>query len=162
MKGRIDATRALKEPAEALGVTFEPQASKEIYCITKGYPYFLQEWGYQSWNLTISSPITLETARAAIASVIPRLGKNFFRARFGQLTPSEKKFLRGLAEIGPGVHRTGNIADILNLKISARGPLRANLIKKGMVCSPAYGEMASTFPLFDEFMIRAMPTLILP
>jgi AAA ATPase-like protein len=154
---QADTAKALREPALAAGVAFEPKALEELYRLTKGYPYFLQEWGYQSWNLATASPITLKIVQNATATVIPRLDKNFFRVRFDRLTPSEKNFLRAMSELGPGAHRTGDIADTLNVKITSLGPVRAKLIRKGMIFSPAHGEMAFTVPLFDEFMIRAMP-----
>ena len=154
-----DAATALREPAQAAGVIFKPDALKEIFRLTKGYPYFLQEWGYQSWNIAKSSPITLQIIHNATAAVIPRLDKNFFRVRFDRLIPSEKRFLRAMAQFGAGSHRTGDIAEILEAKISSFGPVRSRLIKKGMIYSPAYGDMAFTVPLFDEFMVRAMPEL---
>jgi len=152
-----DSAKALQEPAQAAGVSFEAAALREIFQLTKGYPYFLQEWGYQSWNLAAASPITLQIVRNATETVIPRLDQNFFRVRFDRLTPSEKYFLRAMAELGPGAQRTGDIANVLGVKITSLGPVRAKLIKKGMVYSPAHGDMAFTVPLFDEFMIRAMP-----
>jgi hypothetical protein len=123
----------------------------------KGYPYFVQEWGYQAWNLAASSPIKIQIVREATAAVIPRLDQNFFRVRYDRLTPSEKNFLRAMAELGPGSQRTGDIADTLKVKVTSLGPVRAKLIKKGMIYSPAHGDMAFTVPLFDEFMIRAIP-----
>lgn len=152
-----DSAKALQEPAQAAGIAFEANALQEIFRLTKGYPYFLQEWGYQAWNLATVSPITLDVAQNATAMVIPRLDQNFFRVRFDRLTPSEKNFLRAMAAMGPGPHRTGDIANALGVKVTNLGPVRAKLIKKGMVYSPAHGDMAFTVPLFDEFMIRAMP-----
>ncbi len=153
-----ETAKALRDPAQAADVIFEPNALKEVFRLTKGYPYFLQEWGYQAWNLAEASPITLKVVKNATATVIPRLDKNFFRVRFDRLTPSEKNFLRAMAELGAGAHRTGDIADTLGVKVTSLGPVRAKLIKKGMIYSPAHGDMAFTVPLFDEFMVRAMPT----
>jgi len=90
-------------------------------------------------------------------SYAERLDENFFRVRFDRLTPREKKYLRAMAELGPGPHRTGDVADKLKVKINTLGPVRASLIKKGMVYSPSHGDMAFTVPLFDEFMRRAIP-----
>ncbi len=153
-----DAATALREPAQAEGVAFESSALKEVFRLTKGYPYFLQEWGYQAWNHATASPITLQIVENATATVIPRLDSNFFRVRFDRLTPSEKNFLRAMAELGQGAHRTGDIADTLGVKVTSLGPVRAKLIKKGMIYSPAHGDMAFTVPLFDEFMTRSIPT----
>lgn len=102
---------------------------------------------------------SLQVVQQATVEVITRLDQNFFRVRFDRLIPSEKRFLRAMANFGSGAHRTGDIAGILNVKISSLGPLRSRLIKKGMIYSPAYGDMAFTVPLFEEFMIRAMPRL---
>lgn len=154
---REEAAKAIKEPALAAAVVVEPAALEEIFRLTQGYPYFLQEWGYQSWNRAPSSPITLQIVHDATAIVLPRLDENFFRVRFDRLTPSEKTFLRAMAELGAGPYRTGEIADAQRVKLTSLGPVRAKLIKKGMVYSPAHGEMAFTVPLFDKFMRRAIP-----
>jgi hypothetical protein len=152
-----DAAKALQDPAAVAGIAFEPDALDEIYRMTKGYPYFVQEWGYQVWNLAETSPITRELVDSATTSVIERLDRSFFRVRFDRLTPSEKKLLRAMAELGPGPHRTGDIAEALGVKVSSLGPVRAKLIWKGMIYSPAHGDVAFTVPLFDDFMIRAVP-----
>jgi hypothetical protein len=152
-----DAAKALREPAQAEGVVFEAPALAEVFRLTKGYPYFLQEWGYQSWNLAPASPISLPIVQEATHKVIPRLDQNFFRVRFDRLTPSEKNFLRAIAHLGAGPQRTGDIAEALGVKISSLGPVRAKLIKKGMIYSPAHGDIAFTVPLFGEFMLRAIP-----
>jgi len=152
-----DATKALQDPVKTNGVTFETSALNKIYQLTQGYPYFIQEWGYQSWNYAPASPITLRNVHKATAKVISRLDANFFRVRFDRLTPSEKKFLRAIAQLGPGPHRTSDIAEILQIKTTSLGPIRAKLINKGMIYSPAYGDMSFTVPLFDEFMRRTIP-----
>lgn len=131
----------------------------EIFRLTKGYPYFLQEWGYQTWNHAKESPITLQTVKNASDIVINRLDENFFRVRFDRLIQSEKSFLRVMAKLGKGPYKTGEIAELLKIKVTSIGSVRANLIKKGMIYSPSYGELAFTVPLFDEFMIRAIPSL---
>jgi hypothetical protein len=152
-----DSAKAVSEPALANGVVVEAKALAEIHRLTKGYPYFIQEWGYQTWNLAEASPISVQVVQAATGAVIPRLDQNFFRVRFDRLTPGEKNFLRAMAEMGPGAHRTGDIAATLGVKVTSIGPVRSKLIKKGMIYSPAYGDMAFTVPLFDEFMKRAIP-----
>jgi hypothetical protein len=152
-----DAAKALRDPIRAAGEEIDADALREIFGLTKGYPYFLQEWGYQAWNHAVASPITVQIVREATPVVSQRLDQNFFRVRFDRLTPREKQYLRAMAALGAGPHRTSDIADTLGVKLSTLGPLRAGLIKKGMIYSPAHGDMAFTVPLFDEFMRRAMP-----
>jgi hypothetical protein len=154
-----DAERALQDPVRAEGEAFEPEALREIFRLTQGYPYFLQEWGYQAWNRAQASPIGVPVIRDSNELVLQRLDENFFRVRFDRLTPRERTYLRAMAELGPGPCRTGDIADKMGAKITTLGPLRAGLIRKGMVYSPSHGEMAFTVPLFDAFMRRAMPKL---
>ena len=155
-----DSNQAISEPAIQGGVTLTAAALTETYRLTKGYPYFIQEWGYQMWNLAVSSPIDLELVQSAADSVVRRLDQNFFRVRFDRLTPGEKNFLRAMAQLGSGAIRSGDIANCLGVKVNSIGPVRSKLIKKGMIYSPAYGDMAFTVPLFDEFMKRAMPHFI--
>jgi hypothetical protein len=152
-----DVAKALQEPAKAAGVAFEAKALSEVFRLTKGYPYFVQEWGYQAWNLAASTLITIQIVQEATKTAITRLDQNFFRVRFDRLTPSEKNFLRAMAELGPGAQRTADIAHIRGVKITSLGPVRAQLIKKGMIYSPSHGDLAFTVPLFDEFMVRAIP-----
>lgn len=152
-----DATKALRDPVVRAGVDFAPDAIKEIFSLTQGYPYFIQEWGYQSWNHAEAAPISLATVKQATRFVMQRLDENFFRVRFDRLTPREKEYLRAMAHLGSGPQRSGDIAEVLGVKMNSLGPTRGNLINKGMIYSPAYGDMAFTVPLFDEFMRRAMP-----
>lgn len=152
-----EAARAVKDPIEAAGEAIESDALREIFRLTQGYPYFLQEWGYQTWNHAEASPIGLRDVQETTALVEQRLDENFFRVRFNRLTPREKTFLRAMAELGAGPYRTADIAETLGVKITTLGPVRASLIKKGMIYSPSHGDMAFTVPLFDEFMRRTMP-----
>lgn len=151
-----DAENALQTPAKKEDAEFSDDALKEIIRVTHGYPYFLQEWGYHSWNLAAMSPITLKDVEQATTESIPRLDKNFFRVRFDRLTPREKDYLRALAELGDGPQRSGDIADTLGMEVNKVAPLRSGLISKGMIYSPAHGDTAFTVPLFGEFLKRIM------
>lgn len=152
-----DSFSALQDPVKKESVEFDDDALEEIYRLAKGYPYFLQEWGYQTWNQALSSPIGLEVVKTASDTVIKRLDDNFFRVRFDRLTPKEKEVLRAMAEFGNNGCRTSDVAEKLKWKISTLSPARDSLIKKGMIYSPSHGDLAFTVPLFDEFMKRSMP-----
>lgn len=154
-----DSAKALQDPAKAADVEFTRSALDEIVQITQGYPYFLQEWGYQAWNHAETSPIELDVVNQASGKVAHRLDENFFRVRFDRLTPAEKNFLRAMAHMGAGPHRTSDVAETRGVNIASLGPIRARLINKGMIYSPAHGEIAFTVPLFNEFLCRAIPQL---
>ncbi|MFQ5699293.1 MAG: AAA family ATPase [Myxococcota bacterium] len=153
-----DAARtALAKPAEAEGVTFATDALNAILEKTHAYPYFLQEWGKHAWEAATQSPITLADVEQASTTAVAALDEGFFRVRFDRLTPAEKRYLRAMAELGPGPHRSGDIAAKLGRRVTSLGPTRSQLIVKGMVWSPSHGDTAFTVPLFDEFMCRIMP-----
>jgi hypothetical protein len=149
-----DATQALAVPAESQRVAFEPRALAAILDHTEGYPYFLQEWGYHVWNVAPQTPITVGDVTTASATVQEQLDKNFFRVRMDRLTPAEKTYLKAMAELGPGPHRSGDIAAQLEVKVESVAPRRSGLIRKGMLYSPAHGDTAFTVPMFDEFLRR--------
>ena len=152
-----DAKLALQAPVIKEGVTFTEAALDEIIRITGGYPYFLQEWGYQAWNLAKETPIDIDIAQAATSAAIQQLDKSFFRVRFDRLTPREQVYLRAMAELGDKPQRSGDVAEELGINVQNAAPLRNSLIKKGMIYSPKHGDTAFTVPLFEDFLKRMMP-----
>jgi hypothetical protein len=153
----VDASIAIAKPAKDEGVDINADALRSIVRKTQGYPYFLQEWGKHAWDTATKSPITAADVKRASAGAVAALDESFFRVRFDRLTPTEKVYLRAMAELGPGPHRSGDIADQLGRKVTSLGPTRNQLIAKGMIWSPNHGDTAFTVPLFDEFMRRIMP-----
>jgi AAA ATPase domain len=159
---RLDETAAIaaiRVPAEKEDVTYDDAAVTEILNQTLGYPYFLQEWGKHSWNVALTSPIRLSDAEQATQEALAELDESFFRVRFDRLTPAEKRYMRAMAELGAGPHRSGDIAEMIGRKVTNVAPIRNALIAKGMIFSPAHGDTAFTVPLFDGFMKRIMPDL---
>lgn len=155
---RIEEARsAIRKPLEAQGVSIDDDALDLVIQKTGGYPYFLQEWGKHSWEVAASSPISLSDVELASVTAIAALDTSFFRVRLDRLTPSEKRYLRAMAELGPGPHRSGDIAEQLGRQVTSLGPTRSLLIGKGMIWSPSHGDTAFTVPLFDQFMRRIMP-----
>ncbi len=158
--GPLDDTSArlaIEKPMAALGVAITDAALTRIVADTRGYPYFLQEWGKHVWDVATASPIAIQDVVQASTEAIAALDESFFRVRFDRLTPAEKRYVRAMAAIGPGPHRSGDVAEELGRKVTALGPVRSSLITKGMVWSPNHGDTAFTVPLFDEFMRRIMP-----
>jgi len=153
-----DAARdAIREPMRREGVRIADEALEMIVEKTKGYPYFLQEWGQHTWNAASESPITAGDVERATAEALRQLDVEFFRVRLDRLTPRERDYMRAMASLGPGPHRSGEIAQVLSMNVTAAGPLRDGLIKKGMIFSPQHGDTSFTVPMFDEFMCRTMP-----
>lgn len=151
------ALDALRKPAQQLGVDYTDKAALAIVEKTQGYPYFLQEWGKHTWDLATTSPITLDVVEAATKLTIAGLDESFFKVRLERTTPSERRYLRAMADLGPGPHRSGDIANQLQKTVSTQAPVRSSLIRKGIVWSPTHGDTAFTVPLFHEYLLRTVP-----
>ena len=148
---------AVAKPIRARNADISTDALRMIVNETQGYPYFLQEWGKHAWDVAESPPITAADVERASDEVAASLDGGFFRARFDRLTPFQKRYLRAMAELGPGPHRSGAIARVLDRKVTSLAPTRGQLIAKGVIWSAARGDTAFTVPLFDRFMRRIMP-----
>lgn len=148
---------AVAEPARRDGVDFTTDALDEIFAATKGYPYFLQEWAYVTWNVAPTSPIGVGDVKRAQPEAIRRLDESFFRVRLERMTPTERRYIQAMAQLGPGPHASGDIAKQYGAKVQTVAPIRSSLIAKGMIYSPSYGATGFTVPLFDEFIRREMP-----
>lgn len=154
---RDAATLAIRNPIEEENEAISDDAMMRIFEATQGYPYFLQEWGKQSWDVAEGSPISAEDVATASIRALAQLDASFFRVRFDRLTPSEKRYMRAMAAMGAGPHRSGEIANRLGVKVTSVGPTRNALIQKGMIYSPDHGDTAFTVPMFDAYMRRIMP-----
>lgn len=150
------ARQALVKPVEHEGVQITPEALEEILRVTQGYAYFVQVWGSHTWLAAPASPLTIEDVRTASAAAVATMDEGFFRVRFDRCTPKEKRYLRAMAELGAGPHRSGDIANCVGEKVSSLAPTRSSLIVKGMIWSPNFGDTAFTVPMFDQFMKRIM------
>ena len=152
-----DARLAIAKPAESEGVEIKPDALDAIVSRTQRYPYFLQEWGKRVWDVAGCSPITMSDVESASEQAEAALDESFFLVRFDRLTQTEKTYLRAMAHLGPGPHRSGDIAGVLGRRVTSLAPIRSQLIGKGMIWSPSHGDTAFTVPMFDEFMRRIIP-----
>lgn len=156
---RDAAFDAIRLPLAQEDAEITDPALSAIFAETQGYPYFLQEWGKHSWDMADSPPIDERDVADASVAATAELDASFFRVRFDRLSPAEKRYLRAMADLGPGPHRSGDIAERLGVKVESVAPTRNSLIKKGMVFSPAHGDTAFTVPLFDAFMRRIIPSM---
>lgn len=151
----LDAARkAIRDPVEAEGETINADALERIAELTEGYPYFLQEWGYQAWNAAERSPIRFADVELASCDATRRLDESFFQVRFDRLTPKEREYVVGMASLGRGPYRSADVADRLKVPMNKLGPRRAQIIAKGMIYSPQHGDIDFTVPMFDDYLRR--------
>ena len=149
-----DAANAIRQPIEEEGESIDGGLLDKIVALTRGYPYFLQEWGYQVWNASPQSPIDSDCIETAEKEALRRLDEGFFKVRIERLTPKEKEYVIAMARLGAGPYRSSDVADRLGEKLTTLGPRRAQIIAKGMIYSPAHGDIAFTVPMFDEYLKR--------
>ncbi|WP_459904221.1 hypothetical protein [Caballeronia sp. HLA56] len=154
-----DAKAAIRQPVNDEGAGIDDAALKEIFLKTRGYPYFLQEWGHQSWNLAVGDTITVSDARRAESTTLKRLDEGFFKVRFDRLTPKEREYVIAMAKLGSGPYRSSDVADALGETPQSLGPRRAQIINKGMIYSPSHGDIAFTVPMFNDYLIRNLSIL---
>lgn len=152
-----DARAAVREPIEREGAHINEDALAELVRATEGYPYFLQEWGSHAWNRAVRTPITVDDVLASTQAAISALDQGFFHVRFDRLTPLERDYLRAMAELGRGPHRSGDIAAKLGRQVEQVAPIRAKVIAKGMAYAPAHGDTAFTVPMFNDYLRRVIP-----
>ncbi len=154
-----DARDAVRKPVDDEHARIDDEAVAEILRVSERYAYFIQQWAHDAWNAAHGNAITYDDVVRATPVAIRALDGAFFRVRFDRCTPAERRYMRALAEFGPGAARSGDIALKLGVRTQSVGPVRSSLIKKGMIYSPQHGDTAFTVPLFDSYMRRVMPTL---
>ena len=152
----ISAIAAIRQPIEQEGEAISDNALSLIIERTEGYPYFLQEWGYQAWNITNASPIDSHDIESASSAAVRRLDEGFFRVRFDRLTPKESDYVTAMASLGRGPYRSSDVAEKLGESVQSLGPCRAKIINKGMIYSPAHGDIAFTVPMFEDYLQRSL------
>jgi hypothetical protein len=157
-----DAREALTRPAEIEGATFSEAAVGLALEITKGYPYFIQELGYQAWEIAAGPEITADDVDAARDGYLTKLDRSFFRVRLDRATVLQTAYLRAMAELGPAPQKAADVARVLHRESTQLGPTRAELIDMGLLFTPEHGYAAFTVPDFDQFMLRAVPQLVIP
>lgn len=154
------AQEALVVPAQDEEVRWEEAALGRVVEVTKGYPYFLQEFGKQAWDVADGTEvITADNVERSIPVATAELDDGFFRVRTGRTSDPERAYLRAMAELGPGPVRSAEVAALLKKKTTALGPTRDGLLKKALCYSPRWGEIDFTVPMFDDFMKRWIPDL---
>lgn len=149
-----DAVRAVTEPARMQGVEWEPAAVAHVVEASGRYPYFIQQFGQESWKFAERSPISPTAARLGVLEGLRQLDNGFFRARWDRATASEKKYLRAMCPEGDDGVGSGEVAARLGKSLQSLGPTRAKLIHKGLVYAPDHGIVGFTVPGMAHFIAR--------
>ena len=156
-----ECSTALLAPAASEGVSWKGAAVSRLFEVTQGYPYFIQEFARQAWDLAEEGSNVIRPAdvERSIPLAVAELDQGFFQFRAAKTTDPERHYLRAMAELGPGVVRSADVAMLLHKKTTQVAPVRDSLMKKAICFSPRFNELAFTFPMFDQFMKRWMPSV---
>lgn len=153
-----DASRAIRQPITEGEESIADDALAYLVGKTRGYPYFLQEYGRFAWQCAEASPISLQDAEQAHGEATKALDAGFFEARMQRATPKERTYLFAMAGLGgSGPYSSNAVARAMGVKAAAVTPYRDALIKKGIIWSPARGSLEFTVPMFDEYLRRQIP-----
>lgn len=149
------------QPVADLDVMYTEEAVKEIIRWTKGYPFFIQELCTTIWEYTEKEIIDRDDVERVIPSFLSNLDESFFKVRFERCTKKEHDFLFAMVKCGELPCTISNVAHFMKKGISSISPVRAQLINKGIIFSTGHGEIDFTVPLFDEYLKRVNPELII-
>lgn len=152
--GHDDALVALADPAADQGVEWAPDAAQFVLDESRGYPYFIQQFGKTVWDAAAGPSITLDDALIGVADGQQQLDVGFYSSRWERATRAEREFLRAMSADDGEPSRTGDIAERLGRRTSSLGPARANLIAKGIVYAPEHGRIAYTVPGMADYVRR--------
>ncbi len=149
------AVEALQQPAVDEGVTWTDGALAEVLAVTRCYPYFIQQFGLQAWDVADGPDrITGDDVRRSIPLALAELDDGFFKVRAGASTRAERRYMLAMAQIGPGPVRTAEVAAVLGRPPSAVTPLREGLLKRSLCYVPERGRIDFTVPMFRDYMLR--------
>jgi hypothetical protein len=150
-------TQAVALPAEELGVEWSSGATEAIVDRSDGYPFFVQTWAYHTWNAARDEPISVEDVQRAAMNASQALDSSFFAARTARIPASEVSYVQALASLGPGPHRSGQVAAAAGKTTSQVAAFRDRLIREGLIYAPRYGWVEFAIPHFDAYVRRALP-----
>jgi hypothetical protein len=149
--------QAIVRPAEELGVSWSKEATEAIVDHSDGYPFFVQTWAYHTWNAAHDEPISIADVGRAAVHASQALDSSFFAARTARIPASEISYVQALASLGPGPHRSGDVAAAAGKTTSQVAAFRDRLIREGLIYAPRYGWVEFAIPHFDEYARRALP-----
>ena len=148
------AREAILKPARDEGIDWSADALDHVVTTSGRYPYFIQQFGQETWNAATGAAIEFEDARLGVAVGQGQLDNGFFRARWDRTTAAEKQYLRAMCPEGDGGVGSGEVANRLKRVGRSLGPTRAKLISKGLIYAPDHGIVAFTVPGMAGFISR--------
>jgi hypothetical protein len=150
--------RAIIDPAAEIGVGWSTAATEAIIDHSDGFPFFVQTWAYHTWNTAHDEPISADDVDRARPHADHALDSSFFAARIARIPSSEVAYVQGLASLGPGPHRSGEVAEAMGMQTSQVAAFRERLIGEGVIYAPRYGWIEFAIPHFEQYVRRALPT----
>jgi len=148
--------QAIVEPAQEIGVSWSSAAAEMVVDNSDGFPFFVQTWAYHVWNVAADDPISATDVERATFNANHALDASFFAARIARIPASEVAYVRALASLGPGPHRSGDVAAAAGKSTPEVAAFRDRLISEGVIYSPRYGWVEFAIPHFDRYVGRTL------
>ena len=149
---------ALTIPAALEDAQWDDDAIELVVDASGRYPYFLQQFGQETWNIATGPVIARHDAALGIAVGNNDLDNGFFRVRWDRATRTEQAYLRAMSLDGDQGSSSSEVATRLSRKPASLGPMRAALIAKGLIYAPEHGVVAFTVPGMAAFIGRQIDT----
>lgn len=148
------AAKALTIPAGLEDAQWDDDAIDLVVDASGRYPYFLQQFGQETWHVAAGPVIARHDAALGVAQGTNDLDNGFFRVRWDRATRAEQSYLRAMAADGDERSSSSEVATRLARKPASLGPTRASLIAKGLIYAPEHGIVAFTVPGMAAFIGR--------
>ena len=148
------AKLAIINPAKRLDIAYCDEATDEIFNITKGYPFFIQQFCQTMFNNDVPTVIRKTDVQNTITEYYEILDAGFFQSRYERCSDGERKFIFAMTDCGSLPCTISGIAEKMNKDVKSISPVRAKLIDKGIIYPVRHSELDFTVPDFDKYIGR--------
>ncbi|VZH85852.1 AAA family ATPase [Corynebacterium rouxii] len=146
-----EVRKALAEPVEKVGVTWEPDALTDAAEACGGYPFMIQLIGQQCFKRKRSNSITVASVAEAAVVAKRKLEQLVHEPALADLSEVDRTFLVAMAaDDGPST--MSDIAQRLGVNPQYAGNYRRRLIDAEIITSSGYGQVDFELPYMREYL----------
>lgn len=149
-----EAEHAIVNSLKSSEYEFEQDLVDKVVSETRGYPYFIQFYGYFIIENTTKKKIGFADFTKIRGKLLTELDASFFRDRLNLASGKEKEVLFAMAKIGESEIETSQIIKTSKIGKAILMELLKRLIEKGLIYRAGRGKYGFTLPLFRDFLLR--------
>lgn len=151
MVNRDEAIRALREPIEAIGMRWEPEALQLAGDATGGYPFMIQLVGQYALRKADSDVIGRQAVESGLVDARRRLGELVHEPSLADLSEVDRTFLLAMAQ-DDGPAKIADIAGRMGVDSQYAGNYRRRLIDAEMIRPTGHGYVDFELPYMREYL----------